>query len=68
MDINRSHQSSRRETLRRLEYVLDTLEGSDGFSEDLGWKTEVTDGVTLEELIGAAVDAEDHIREDVTNV
>jgi hypothetical protein len=67
MDINRDYEDGRTQAPGRIEYVLDTLEDSNGFSDGIGWQTEIVDGLTLEELIGSVVDAEKHIKRGETD-
>ncbi|MCG1002889.1 MULTISPECIES: hypothetical protein [Halobacterium] len=42
----------------RLGYVLQSLHEADEISDDVDWETELWDGCTVEEVIGALVEAE----------
>lgn len=41
----------------RLEYVIEQLEEGDELAEDLTWGSDLVDGVTVEELLGALGEA-----------
>mgnify|MGYP001025653710 CR=1 FL=1 len=60
MDRN-VYQGDTRKALRRIKFCLDTIEGN-SFANGIDWTTEITEGclsgVTIEELIGALVAAE----------
>jgi len=60
MYIHRDQQVDEIEREERIEYVLDTLQDADGFNDDITWQTEVVENLTVEELIGALVGAEQH--------
>lgn len=42
----------------RLEYVLGTLNTSNELNEDLHWRVEIWPDCTIEELLGALIEAE----------
>lgn len=47
-----------------LEYVVRTLHDADGLGRDLVWQSEVWDGCTVEELLGALLEAEEMVLEE----
>lgn len=64
MDIDRNKfQGDLCEALRRVKFCLDQLENQ-GFIKGIGWSTNVTKRLTLEEMIGALVSAEQHLKEE----
>lgn len=42
----------------RLQYVLKSLAAAEELSNDLTWQTELWDGVTVEELLGALIESD----------
>lgn len=42
----------------RLEYVLEKLDEADELSRDLVWQSELWENVTVEELLGALIEAD----------
>lgn len=47
-----------RASTKRLEYILSSLDEADELNGPLCWQTEIWDGCTIEELIGALIEAE----------
>jgi hypothetical protein len=56
LDIARGKQIPRR-TDAMIDFCLTRLE-EQGFEDDIDWKTEIADGLTVEEVIGALIAAE----------
>jgi hypothetical protein len=57
MEIKRHTDAGSVSTDKMVDYCLSQLEEQDDFV-DVEWKTQVVDGLTVEELIGALVAAE----------
>ena len=62
MKIERHTDVGSVSTEKMIDYCLSRLEEQDNFKDGVDWHTEVVDGLTVEELIGALVAAE-HERE-----
>lgn len=63
MEINRKVPQSRPDAATRVAFCLDQLESADEFKGGLDWTTAVVPRLTLEELIGALVAAEQELEE-----
>ena len=57
MDIRRNEDIGGPSARRKIDHCLTQLE-ENGFSDSVDWSTEVSDSLTLEELIGALVHSE----------
>jgi hypothetical protein len=63
LDIDRDvDQNSNWTAEDRLSFCLDLLENQ-GFNKGIGWETDITKRLTLEEVIGALVSAEQFIKQ-----
>lgn len=61
MDIDRDKpQGDINEATRRVKFCLDQLE-KQGFARNIGWNTAITKRLTMEEMVGALVSAEQHL-------
>lgn len=60
MDIDR-HEYQGNTSRERIKFVLDQLEKSKEFKKGISWETEVVNRLTIEEIIGALVAAEQNI-------
>ena len=64
MNIDRNKpQGGQSEARKRVKYCLDQLE-QHGFKKDINWSTEITDNLTVEEIVGALVAADQVLVED----
>jgi len=61
MDIDRKVPQGVGSALRRVKFCLDVLERQ-GFREGISWQTRITERLTLEEMIGALVSAEQELK------
>lgn len=53
-----------RDSTDRLEFVLESLNDADELSSDVDWQTELWSGCTVEEVLGALVEAEAEVEDD----
>lgn len=60
MDIDRYEPQGPPSALKRIKFCLDQLE-EQGFREPVDWSTLVTRRLTMEEMIGALVSAEQEL-------
>jgi hypothetical protein len=61
VDIDRHVLQPVGAALKRLKFCLDCLENQ-GFVEGIDWSTLITDRLTMEEVIGALVSAEQELK------
>jgi hypothetical protein len=62
MDIDREvEQGNIEDATERVTYCLDQLEKADDFINRIYWDTEVVPNLTIEEMIGALISAEQEI-------
>jgi hypothetical protein len=54
----------RSRSTKRLEYVFKTLNEADELESDLAWSDEVWENCTVEELLGALIEAENLLERD----
>ena len=62
MDIDRNIIQFSPSAIERVKFCLDTLE-KQNFSKGISWETSVTKRLTIEEIIGALVSAEQKLKE-----
>jgi hypothetical protein len=62
MNIDRRQHGHAYYARSRVTYCLDQLEKAEGFCKGLAWETRVVPFLVLEEIIGALVAAEQHLR------
>ena len=48
---------------KRVKFCLNQLEEAKNFKKGIDWQTDIVDGLTVEEMIGALVSAEQFIEE-----
>lgn len=62
MDIDRGkHQGGIGEALKRVSFCLDQLEKASAFKKGIDWQSEIATRLTVEELIGALIAAEQEL-------
>lgn len=62
MNIDREkYQGDFEEAKKRVKFCLDQLEKAKGFARKIDWSTEIVPRLTIEEVIGALVSAEQEI-------
>jgi hypothetical protein len=61
MDIDRNVLQGEPSAIERVNFCLDKLE-EQGFIEGISWETQITERLTLEEMIGALVSAEQELK------
>lgn len=62
MDINRDvDQGDLAEAKKRVKFCLDQLEKAERFSKKIDWYTEIVHHLTVEEMVGALVSAEQEL-------
>lgn len=52
-----------RDSTERLEFVLESLNDADEISDEVDWQIELWRGCTVEEVIGALVEAEAEVED-----
>jgi len=62
MNIDRLRPGHADDARSRVKYCLDQLETAEGLCKGLAWETRVVPFLVLEEMIGALVAAEQHLR------
>jgi hypothetical protein len=62
MNIDRRQSDHAYYARSRVKYCLDQLEQAEGFCKGLAWETRVVPFLVLDEVIGALVAAEQHLR------
>lgn len=61
LNINRNVDQGGLDTaIKRIKFCLDQLE-KQGFSKDVNWETQITARLTVEEIVGALVSAEQQL-------
>lgn len=65
MDIDRKEQQGSGTGRSRVKFCLDQLEKAEKFSKGIGYDTSITERLTLEEMIGALVSAEQEFEGEV---
>lgn len=61
MDIDRNVPQGKPSAFERVKFCLDMLE-KQGFRKGISWETCITERLTLEEMIGALVSAEQELK------
>ncbi len=61
MDIDRKVPQGISSAIERVKFCLDKLE-EQGFIKGISWETQITERLTLEEMIGALVSAEQELK------
>ncbi|HDQ06594.1 MAG TPA: hypothetical protein ENN36_07730 [Candidatus Bathyarchaeota archaeon] len=61
MDIDRNMPQSCTSAIERVKFCLDKLE-EQGFRKGISWETQITERLTLEEMIRALVSAEQELK------
>lgn len=61
MDIDRNVPQGSPSAIERVKFCLDKLE-EQGFIEGISWETQITERLTLEEMIGTLVSAEQELK------
>lgn len=62
MNIDRKiNQGGLAEAIKRVKFCLDQLEKAPNFTKRIDWSTEICRRLTVEEIVGALVAAEQHL-------
>ena len=61
MDIDRQEEQGVGSAEKRIKFCLDQLEKAKSFSKGIDWGTSITKRLTIEEMIGALVSAEQEL-------
>lgn len=64
MKIDREiHQGELDDAIKRVDFCLNQVEKAESFNEEIEWDTEIVTRLTVEEIIGALVIAEQKLKD-----